>query len=86
MGKQVVKKSAAYTRSPDDRGPVSIASLQGVLLFCIRNADGALARLPVEIVRTIEQILHETVRPFRVNVIVPALAQLVIFADGVLWR
>jgi hypothetical protein len=64
IGRRIIKEDAAYTR---DQGEVatSTQSLRGALTFCVQNASGALSRLPPEIIRRIEMIIHNTVRKDR---------------------
>lgn len=83
LGRQLVKKSAAYTmsQSKTDDFP-SVASVRGVLLFCIYHADGALARIPTEIVQNIEQILHDTVCSSFIDRASSTLSHMVSLANG----
>lgn len=87
VGRQMIKPNAAYTISHHEADEFpSVASVRGALLFCINHADGALARIPVEIVRRIEQILHETVCPITSNKGFFAPSSIVTCADSVIVR
>ena len=63
VGRLRIKEEAAYTRGSEEEKSLSVKGVRGVLLFCVKNAEGALSRIPVEVVEMIEQILHDTVCP-----------------------
>ena len=66
VGRQMVRASAAYTRGQKEVGKsLSVKGVRDAMIFCVQNAEGALARLPVEIIEEIEQILHDSVCNFR---------------------
>ena len=50
LGRQLIKEEAAYTRGQDGENSGSVKGVRGALMFCVRNAEGALRRVPVEIV------------------------------------
>ena len=63
IGRQLIKEDAAFTRGQnEEEGALSVKGVRGVLTFCIANVEGALARVPLEIVKKIEQVLHDNVR------------------------
>jgi hypothetical protein len=61
-------RSLNYAADPiDPRIPLSVVpenSVRGVLLGCVENSEGALGRVPVDVVLEIERVLFDTVRPF----------------------
>jgi hypothetical protein len=62
MGRQLIKEEAAYTQEQNEaEGSFPVKGVRGALVFCTKNAEGALARLPLEIIKKIEKVQHDTV-------------------------
>lgn len=62
IGRQRVKEDAAYTLARNEvEDPLSVKGVRGAFMFCIKHAEGALSRVPFEIVKHVESFLHDTV-------------------------
>lgn len=62
LGRQLLGSSAPYTLPEnEDEDPLTAKSVRGILWFCVQNSEGALSRVPFEIIKQIEAVLHDTV-------------------------